>query len=73
MKEHVFECPLVCGVDDSREWACAHPVLEASVLVGDADDDDDDDNAATSSPHVFPTSLAHCSPSRSLALPGHVT
>lgn len=50
-----------------------HPVVEASVLVGDTDDDDDDDNAATSSPHVFPTSLAHCSPSRSLALPGHMT
>lgn len=30
---------------------CAHPVVEASVLVGDADDVDDDD-AATSSPHV---------------------
>lgn len=42
--------------------------------VGDTDDDDDDDDvAATSSPHVFPTSLAHCSPSRSLALPGHMT
>lgn len=49
-------------------------MVEASVLVGDTDDDDDDDDdAATSSPHVFPTSLAHCSPSRSLALPGHVT
>lgn len=54
----------------------AHPVVEANVLVGDTDDedeDDDDDDAATSSPHVFPTSLAHCSPSRSLALPGHMT
>lgn len=49
---------------------CAHPVAEASVLVGATDDDDD---AATSSRHVFPTSLAHCSHSPSLALPGHVT
>lgn len=22
MKEHVFECPLVCGIGDSRKWAC---------------------------------------------------
>lgn len=54
------------------DGTCAHPVVEAGVLVGDTDDDDSDD-AATSSPHVFPTSLAHCSPSRSLALPGHMT
>lgn len=60
-----------CVLDDT----CAHPVVEANVLVGDNDDDDDDvdDAAATSLPHVFPTSPAHCSPSRSLALPGHVT
>lgn len=49
---------------------CAHPVVEASIMVGDTDDDDE---AAASSPHVFPTSLAHCSRSHSLALPGHVT
>jgi len=47
----------------------AHPVVEASVLVGDTGDDD----AAASSPHVFPTSPAHRSSSRSLALLGHVT
>lgn len=52
---------------------CAHPVVEANVLVGDTDDDDGDDDAATLSLHVFPTSLTHCSPSRSLALSGHVT
>lgn len=44
---------------------------KASVRVGDTRDDDD--GAATSPPHVFPTSLAHCSPPRSLALPGHMT
>lgn len=39
----------------------AHPVVEASVLVGDTDDSDDD-GTATSPPHVCPTSLAHWSP-----------
>lgn len=67
-------CVLLVIVESGHvsDDTCAHPVVEASVLVGDTDDDDDDD-AATSPPHVFPTSLAHCSPSRSLALPGHVT
>lgn len=69
MKAHVFECPLVCGVGDSREWACARLYM-CPPLLGDTDDDDD---AATSSPHVFPTSLAHRSHSCLLALPGHVT
>ncbi len=50
---------------------CAHPVVEAAVLV--LDSGGDDDGAASSSPHVLPTSLAHCSPSRSLALAGHMT
>lgn len=50
-----------------------HAAVEASVLVGDTGDDDGD-GAATSSPHVFPTSLARCALSlASLALPGHVT
>lgn len=69
MREMFFKCWLVCGVIGSREWACAHPVEEASVLVGDTGND----GAATSSPHVFPTSLALSSPSRSLVLHTHVT
>lgn len=68
---------VIVGNGHVSDDTCAHPVVEASVLVGHIDDDDDDvdvdDDAVTSSPHVFPTSLAHCSPSRSLALPGHVT
>lgn len=65
-----------CGFGDGGHvlgMTRAHPVVEASVLVGDTDDDDGD-GTATSPPHVFPTSLAHYTlPSHSLALPGHVT
>lgn len=62
MKEHVCVRWCVASViaepghvsDDTR----AHPVAEASIVVGDADDGD---GAATSPSHVFPTSLARCS------------
>lgn len=55
MKEHVLSvrwCVMVViesgHVSDDT---CAHPAVEAGVLVGDTDDDADD-GAATSSPHV---------------------
>lgn len=83
MRERVSERPSVRLVGDSGGRAgddththvrAAHPAVEAPATPAMTPRlDDDDDGAATSSPHVFPTSLAHCSPRRSLVVLGHVT